>query len=102
MAIRDDAEDSIVVDDRSSNPMNWLVPLLMIPVFFIVGWVANDVLTPEFDSSQFGVGGGPVNPTTPTPYVFPTVPETTDSPTMSPTDTVTPTASPTTVPDPME
>jgi hypothetical protein len=58
-------------EERRVNSWSWL-PLLLIPLFFVFGWVANDA----FDRSaantgpQAGVGGAPfdneaLTPTTP-------------------------------------
>ncbi|MDQ3099225.1 MAG: hypothetical protein M3Q44_05755 [bacterium] len=63
------------------NPFNW-VPLLLIPLFFVIGWVAKgayDVPNNSINNPQYGVGGGPGNITpypsgyqvSPTPVVQP-------------------------------
>lgn len=63
---------------------NWAI-LLSLPLFFLLGWVANDTL---MQNSQYraepGVGGAPfIDEASPTPKVKPTVTE-------EPTVTITP------------
>lgn len=66
------------------RPFNW-APLLLIPLFFILGWVTKGVYdTPNSDMNnpRYGVGGGPGAVVTPypagyvaSPSVMPKVPE---------------------------
>lgn len=59
---------------RSASSWSWL-PLLLLPVFFFLGWVTNDYVAPPVDTRpEAGVGGAPAQePTLTESEVTPTV-----------------------------
>lgn len=70
--------------EREDRSFSWL-PLLLLPLFFFLGWAANDYTNPVSDdlgtgTPTYGVGGGPANPTL--------------SPTFSPSPSASATATP--------
>lgn len=56
-------EDSNMNEEENLSPRKstWLIPLLLIPIFFVLGWVANDFskTNPNQTMQEYGVGGGP-------------------------------------------
>lgn len=54
-------DDTNIRERRTSTSSSWLW-VLMLPIFFVLGWVANDALTQSSNTgAQPGVGGGPPN-----------------------------------------
>lgn len=76
-------------DDSVNEAWSW-IPLLLIPIFFILGWLANDYFSTINRAMnvpvQVGVGGGPPTTSSPTTQqqISPT-PTITGMPTESPT-----------------
>ena len=51
-------------DERYNNASSWIIPLLLLPIAFLAGWVTNGFVADEqfnrmVPGIETGVGGGP-------------------------------------------
>lgn len=88
-------EDSDLRDeDVRPRKSNWLLPLLLVPIFFVLGWVANDFARTNPNAQnmqqQYGIGAGPDNQVWPSPTPMSWIPTDTpsvESPVITPSAT---------------
>ena len=96
----DSEYDEVADDEEEGRRTNWLIPLLIIPVFFVLGWLANDFARTNPSAQnleqQYGVGGGPGDVISPSVYQYSPTGSSGDillNPTITPEPTMVPTTS---------